>query len=198
MRSPALHASAALLTIPWHRINWAGCHRQVRSLPRRMVQAVQAGAWRQVKRLRYVLVPSVAARAFARTPPPPGSWQEIAQAVSTPWPSPGSQHTSCGTRAGCRNGSSAGLGAQLLYQQPGWCPICRPVSQSGEPLAWPHRDGNHQHHRRAHLGCLPSNCHRQVHSAPHSTTASPRLARGVDHAGAACRDTGSLRSAGAG
>jgi RNA-directed DNA polymerase len=49
----------------WHRINWAACHRRVRSLQRRIVQAVQAGAWRKVKRLSYLLVHSFAARALA-------------------------------------------------------------------------------------------------------------------------------------
>jgi len=49
----------------WHRINWAACYRQVRSLQRRIVQAVQAGAWRKVKRLSSLLVHSCAARAIA-------------------------------------------------------------------------------------------------------------------------------------
>jgi len=49
----------------WHQINWAACDRQVRSLPRRIVPAVQAGAWRKVKRLRSLLVHACAARAFA-------------------------------------------------------------------------------------------------------------------------------------
>ena len=49
----------------WHQINWAACHRRVRSLQRRIVQAVQAGAWRKVKRLSYLLVHSFAARALA-------------------------------------------------------------------------------------------------------------------------------------
>ncbi|HKA53473.1 MAG TPA: group II intron reverse transcriptase/maturase [Candidatus Binatia bacterium] len=49
----------------WHRINWAACYRQVRSLQWRIVQAVQAGAWRKVKRLSYLLVHSFAARALA-------------------------------------------------------------------------------------------------------------------------------------
>jgi RNA-directed DNA polymerase len=50
---------------PWHRIDWAGCYRRVRSLQRRLVQAVQKGAWRKVKRLSYLLVHSFAARALA-------------------------------------------------------------------------------------------------------------------------------------
>jgi RNA-directed DNA polymerase len=61
-----LQASSGLMTTrPWHTINWAACHRQVRSLQRRIVQAVQAGAWRKVKRLSYLLVHSFAARALA-------------------------------------------------------------------------------------------------------------------------------------
>src|SRR3989442_3005056 len=61
-----LQASSGLITTqPWHTINWAACHRRVRSLQRRIVQAVQAGAWRQVKRLRSLLVHSFAARALA-------------------------------------------------------------------------------------------------------------------------------------
>jgi RNA-directed DNA polymerase len=60
-----LQASSGLTTRRWHHINWAACHRRVRSLQRRIVQAVQAGAWRKVKRLSYLLVPSCAARALA-------------------------------------------------------------------------------------------------------------------------------------
>ncbi len=65
MSRPERQASSDLMTITWHRINWAGCHRRVRSLQRRIVQAVQAGAWRKVKRLSYLLVHSFAARALA-------------------------------------------------------------------------------------------------------------------------------------
>ena len=49
----------------WHQINWAACQRRVRSLQRRIVQAVKSGAWRKVKRLSYLLVYSFAARALA-------------------------------------------------------------------------------------------------------------------------------------
>jgi RNA-directed DNA polymerase len=60
------HASSGLMTTrPWHTIHWAACHRQGRPLQRRIVQAVQAGAWRKVKRLRARLVHAFAARAFA-------------------------------------------------------------------------------------------------------------------------------------
>jgi hypothetical protein len=43
MSSSALQASSGLTTMTWHGINWAGCYRRVRSLQRRIVQAVQAG-----------------------------------------------------------------------------------------------------------------------------------------------------------
>jgi RNA-directed DNA polymerase len=65
MGSLERQASAGLAMSTGHRINWAARARQVRSLPRRSVQAVQAGVWRKVKRLRYRLVHSVAARALA-------------------------------------------------------------------------------------------------------------------------------------
>ena len=58
-----LQASSGLTTPRWHQVNWAACHRRVRSLQRRIVQAVQAGAWRKVKRLSSLLVHSFAARA---------------------------------------------------------------------------------------------------------------------------------------
>ena len=51
--------------IDWCGINWTDCHRRVRSLQRRIVQAVKAGAWRKVKRLNYLLVNSFSARALA-------------------------------------------------------------------------------------------------------------------------------------
>jgi len=67
---------------PWHTLNWAACHRQGRPLPRRLVQAGQAGAWRTVKRLSYLFVHSFVARAFAvkrvteptGRNPPRGGW----------------------------------------------------------------------------------------------------------------------------
>jgi len=65
MGSLELQASSDLTGVVWHSINWAGCHRRVRSLQRRIVQAVQAGAWRKAKRLSYVLVHSFSARALA-------------------------------------------------------------------------------------------------------------------------------------
>ena len=65
MSSPELHASSGLARLAGHRITWAACQRRVRSLPRRIVQAVQAAAWRKVKRLSYLLIHSFAARALA-------------------------------------------------------------------------------------------------------------------------------------
>ena len=66
MGSAELQASSGLIvTWSWHSIDWADCHRRVRSLQRRIVQAVKAGAWRKVKRLSYMLVNSFAARALA-------------------------------------------------------------------------------------------------------------------------------------
>ena len=66
MGSVELQASSGLtMTWSWHSIDWADCHRRVRSLQRRIVQAVKAGAWRKVKRLSYLLVNSFAARALA-------------------------------------------------------------------------------------------------------------------------------------
>jgi RNA-directed DNA polymerase len=65
MSSRTLPASSGLTVAAWHSINWAGCYRRVRSLQRRIVQAVQAGAWRKGTRLSYLLVHSLAARALA-------------------------------------------------------------------------------------------------------------------------------------
>jgi RNA-directed DNA polymerase len=63
MSSIPLQASSGPKIPLWHSIDWAGCYRRVRSLQRRIVQAVQAGARRKVKRLSYLLVHSFAARA---------------------------------------------------------------------------------------------------------------------------------------
>jgi N-terminal domain of reverse transcriptase len=65
MSSKLLQASSGLPIPAWHGIDWAGCYRRVRSLQRRIVQAMQAGAGRKVKRLSYLLVHSFAARALA-------------------------------------------------------------------------------------------------------------------------------------
>jgi len=64
MGSVELQASSGLATTEWHGINWAACQRRVRSLQRRIVQAVKAGAWRKAKRLSYLLVHSLGARAL--------------------------------------------------------------------------------------------------------------------------------------
>ncbi len=65
MGSLVLQASSGRASLDWHRINWGAGHRRVRSLQRRIVQAVQTGAWRQGKRLSSLLVHSIAARALA-------------------------------------------------------------------------------------------------------------------------------------
>jgi len=63
--SMLLQASFGAGMFGWHGIDWANCHRRVRSLQRRIVQAMKAGAWRKAKRLNYLLVKSFAARAVA-------------------------------------------------------------------------------------------------------------------------------------
>ena len=55
-----LQASFGSTLTNWPSISWAECHRRVRSLQRRIVQAVQAGAWRKVKRLSRLLTRSFA------------------------------------------------------------------------------------------------------------------------------------------
>jgi RNA-directed DNA polymerase len=65
MGSLELQASSGLAMRTWHRINWVAGYRRVQSLPRRIVQAVQAGVWRKGKRLSSRLVHSCAARALA-------------------------------------------------------------------------------------------------------------------------------------
>ena len=61
----ALHASSGLTTPCGPQGNGAAGPRQVRSLPRRSVQAGQAGAWRKGKRRRSLLGHSCAACALA-------------------------------------------------------------------------------------------------------------------------------------
>jgi RNA-directed DNA polymerase len=65
MSSTVLQASLGLTTAAWHGSDWVGWYRRVRSLQRRLVQAVQAGAWGKGKRWSYRLIHSVAARALA-------------------------------------------------------------------------------------------------------------------------------------
>jgi RNA-directed DNA polymerase len=59
--------------------------------------------------------------------------------------------------------TSSAFRAKILQQQKGLWPICREVIQREEDRELHHRDGNHQHNRRANLVLLPPNCHRQVH-----------------------------------
>ena len=63
----ARQASSGRAMTAWHQRNWAACHRQVRSLQRRIVPAVQAGVWRQGKRLSDRWVHACAGRALAVT-----------------------------------------------------------------------------------------------------------------------------------
>jgi RNA-directed DNA polymerase len=65
MSSLELQAALGQVKRRWHQVNWAACQRRVRSLQRRIVQAVKSGAWRKVKRLSYLVVHSFAARALA-------------------------------------------------------------------------------------------------------------------------------------
>lgn len=58
-------ASHGEVLMAWHSINWSKCYRIVRSLQRRIVEAVRAGMWRKVKRLSYILRRSFSARALA-------------------------------------------------------------------------------------------------------------------------------------
>lgn len=58
-------ASHGEVLIAWHSINWSKCYRIVRSLQRRIVEAVDAGLWRKAKRLSYILTRSFSARALA-------------------------------------------------------------------------------------------------------------------------------------
>jgi RNA-directed DNA polymerase len=51
MRSHELQAALGRTRSRWHGINWAAGYRRIRSLQRRIVQAVQAGAGRKVKRV---------------------------------------------------------------------------------------------------------------------------------------------------
>jgi RNA-directed DNA polymerase len=78
--------------------------------------------------------------------------------------------------------ATSALRAKRLQQQRGRWPLCRQSIQGEEPLALHPRDGNHQKNRRETRVRLQPNCHRQVHSAPDSTTTVPRPSRGVGHA----------------
>lgn len=51
--------------VAWQAINWSAVHRQVRRLPARMVQAVQAKRWGKVHALPHLLTHSFSGKAFA-------------------------------------------------------------------------------------------------------------------------------------
>jgi RNA-directed DNA polymerase len=50
---------------PWHSIDWAECHRVVRRLQARIVQATEAGRWGKVKALQWLLTHSFSGKALA-------------------------------------------------------------------------------------------------------------------------------------
>jgi len=85
---PSLQAASGLATPAWHSINWAWGYRRVRSLQRRIVQAVQAGAWRKGKRLRSLVVHSVAARALAVKRVPANTGKQTPGVAGELWNTP--------------------------------------------------------------------------------------------------------------
>ena len=88
MGSLVLQASSGRATTAWHRHNGAACHRRVRSLPRRIVQAVLAGAWRKVKRLSYRWGHSLAERALAVKRVPGNAGQQTPGGAGDRWNTP--------------------------------------------------------------------------------------------------------------
>lgn len=50
---------------PWHSIDWAECHRIVRRLQARIVQATEEGRWGKVKALQWLLTHSFSGKALA-------------------------------------------------------------------------------------------------------------------------------------
>ena len=49
----------------WHDIDWAKCHKKVKSLQARIVKATAEGRWRMVRKLQQLLTRSFAAKAIA-------------------------------------------------------------------------------------------------------------------------------------
>lgn len=49
----------------WHDINWAECHKRVKSLQARIVKATAKGRWRMVRKLQQLLTRSFSAKAIA-------------------------------------------------------------------------------------------------------------------------------------
>jgi RNA-directed DNA polymerase len=51
--------------IPWHSIDWATCHRNVKRLQARIVKATAEGRWGKVKALQWLLTHSFSGKALA-------------------------------------------------------------------------------------------------------------------------------------
>jgi RNA-directed DNA polymerase len=65
MTAVATAGAVCHAAVEWHAIDWPKAHRHVRRLQARLVQAVQAGRWGQVKALQHLLTPSFWAKALA-------------------------------------------------------------------------------------------------------------------------------------
>lgn len=83
----------------WHSINWSACRRTIKSLQKRLVKAVQAGNWRKVKRLSYLLVKSFAARALAVRRVTENSGKRTPGIDHEIWDSPTAKYKAVGTLA---------------------------------------------------------------------------------------------------
>lgn len=62
--SHAAHASLGFAG-HWHEIDWRKCHEKVRTMQARIVKATQAGNWRKVKSLQWLLTHSFSAKALS-------------------------------------------------------------------------------------------------------------------------------------
>ena len=51
--------------VPWHSIDWARCHRNVKRLQARIVEATEEGRWGKVKALQWLLTHSSSAKLLA-------------------------------------------------------------------------------------------------------------------------------------
>lgn len=88
--SQASHGDGLLMA--WHGINWAKCRRIVRSLQRRIVEAVRAGLWRKAKRLSHILARSFSARALAVKRVTENSGKRTAGVDGEIWNTPGKKY----------------------------------------------------------------------------------------------------------
>ena len=51
--------------VPWHRIDWCRCRRNVKRLQARIVKATEEGRWGKVKALQWLLTHSLSGKALA-------------------------------------------------------------------------------------------------------------------------------------